>query len=47
MPDHPTLTNHLPRFGMLHPGRVHGLVTINNSASTSLGRCGDVATTLG
>ena len=26
------------RFGMLHPNRVHGIVAINTSASTSLGR---------
>ena len=26
------------RFGLCHPGRVHGVVLINNTASASLGR---------
>ena len=26
------------RFGMCHPGRVHGIVLINNTASASMGR---------
>ena len=26
------------RFGMFHPNRVHGIVTINNTASASLAR---------
>jgi len=30
--------NIITRFGMCHPARVHGIVTINNTASASLGR---------
>jgi len=30
--------NIITRFGMCHPSRVHGIVTINNTASVSLGR---------
>jgi len=30
--------NIITRFGMLHPNRVHGIVAINTSASTSMGR---------
>jgi len=30
--------NIITRFGMCHPGRVHGIVTINNTATASLGR---------
>merc|ERR1719397_2183885 len=30
--------NIITRFAMNHPGRVHGVLTINNTATTSLGR---------
>ena len=29
------------RFAMMHPTRVHGIVTVNNTASESLGRFTD------
>ena len=29
------------RFAMMHPSRVHGIVTVNNTATESLGRFTD------
>ena len=36
-----TATEENSRFAMMHPTRVHGIVTVNNTATESLGRFTD------